>query len=127
MAWNKASQSTSSSKNPKETVPIKLSPADFPSFAGEIEEQESYKTKAEAQIRQTAFKFLLTWYRMNQDERERDEQLFNIFKNPSMVKRTGLSWNKSNRGQVDKQLLENYLLEIDCRDRTLKVKELTNM
>eukprot|EP00957_Ditylum_brightwellii_P193536 14738101-Ditylum_brightwellii.AAC.1 len=25
------------------------------------------------------------------------------------------------------QLFENYLLEIDCRDRTLKVKELTDM
>eukprot|EP00957_Ditylum_brightwellii_P091346 6954744-Ditylum_brightwellii.AAC.1 len=29
--------------------------------------------------------------------------------------------------EIVQQLLENYLLEIDCGDRTLKVKEFANM
>eukprot|EP00957_Ditylum_brightwellii_P155796 11860697-Ditylum_brightwellii.AAC.1 len=39
----------------KATAPIKLSPADFPSFSGEIKDQEDCKTEAEAQIGQTNF------------------------------------------------------------------------
>eukprot|EP00957_Ditylum_brightwellii_P107473 8200526-Ditylum_brightwellii.AAC.1 len=43
----------------KSMSPICLSPTNFPVFFGEIEDQENYKTKAEAQIGQTAFKFFL--------------------------------------------------------------------
>eukprot|EP00957_Ditylum_brightwellii_P143406 10925031-Ditylum_brightwellii.AAC.1 len=39
-----------------------------------------YKTKVEVQIGQTAFKFLLTRDAHNQEEKERDEELFNVFK-----------------------------------------------
>eukprot|EP00957_Ditylum_brightwellii_P107300 8187370-Ditylum_brightwellii.AAC.1 len=59
----------------KQHAPIRLSPADFPFFTGEIEEQESYKAKDEAQIGQTAFKFLLTQDAANQEEKERDKEL----------------------------------------------------
>eukprot|EP00957_Ditylum_brightwellii_P163781 12468945-Ditylum_brightwellii.AAC.1 len=47
MLWNRGNQPTSGTTTLKATVPIQLLPADFPSFTGEIEEQESYKTKAE--------------------------------------------------------------------------------
>eukprot|EP00957_Ditylum_brightwellii_P160660 12230792-Ditylum_brightwellii.AAC.1 len=83
MAWSSGSRHSLSSlagKN-KATAPIKLSPANFPTFTGEISEQEHYKTKAEVQIRQTAFKFLLTYDAHNQEEKEHDEELFNVFKN----------------------------------------------
>eukprot|EP00957_Ditylum_brightwellii_P025016 1893031-Ditylum_brightwellii.AAC.1 len=60
MLWNGGNQSTSETTTVKQHVLIQLSPAEFSSFTGEIEEQESYKTKATVQIRQTAFKFLLT-------------------------------------------------------------------
>eukprot|EP00957_Ditylum_brightwellii_P139005 10595039-Ditylum_brightwellii.AAC.1 len=81
MLWNGGTQSASGTTTVKQHAPIQLSPADFPSFTGEIEEQESYKTKGEAQIRQTAFKFLLTRDAANQEEKERDKELFNVFKN----------------------------------------------
>eukprot|EP00957_Ditylum_brightwellii_P202388 15329937-Ditylum_brightwellii.AAC.1 len=55
-----ASQSTLSTTAPKSIASIILLPANFPSLNGDIEEQESYKTKAKAQIGQTAFKFLVT-------------------------------------------------------------------
>eukprot|EP00957_Ditylum_brightwellii_P151881 11566093-Ditylum_brightwellii.AAC.1 len=81
MQWNGGTQSTPGTTTVKQHAPIRLSPADFPSFTGEIDEQESYKMKAEAQIGQTAFKFLLTRDATNQEEKERDEELFNVFKN----------------------------------------------
>jgi hypothetical protein len=62
------------------SAPIKLSPNDFPKFTGELDEQEMFKSKAEAQIGQTAFKFLLTRDAVTPDEMERDEELFNVFK-----------------------------------------------
>eukprot|EP00957_Ditylum_brightwellii_P184581 14057965-Ditylum_brightwellii.AAC.1 len=77
MLWNGDNQSTSGTITLKATAPIQLSPVDFPSFNAEIEEQESYKTNAEAQIRQTVFKFLLTQDAANQEEKERDQELFN--------------------------------------------------
>eukprot|EP00957_Ditylum_brightwellii_P041673 3156131-Ditylum_brightwellii.AAC.1 len=55
MQWNGGTQSAPGTTTVKQHAPIQLSPADFPSFTGEIDEQESYKTKAEAQIGQTAF------------------------------------------------------------------------
>eukprot|EP00957_Ditylum_brightwellii_P061986 4704053-Ditylum_brightwellii.AAC.1 len=55
---------------PPPAPPTKLSLSDFPSFSGEIEDQEKYETKMEAQIRQTSFKFLLT-----QDPVELEEEL----------------------------------------------------
>eukprot|EP00957_Ditylum_brightwellii_P102148 7786894-Ditylum_brightwellii.AAC.1 len=57
MLWNGGTQFTSGTTTMKQHAPIQLSPVNFPSFTGEIEEQEGYKTKAEAQTRQTAFKF----------------------------------------------------------------------
>lgn len=62
------------------SAPIKLSPNDFPKFSGELDDQEMFKSKAEAQIGQTAFKFLLTRDAVSPDELERDEELFNVFK-----------------------------------------------
>jgi len=62
------------------SAPIKLSPTDFPKFTGELDDQEMFKSKAEAQIGQTAFKFLLTRDAVTPDEMERDEELFNVFK-----------------------------------------------
>eukprot|EP00957_Ditylum_brightwellii_P181847 13853257-Ditylum_brightwellii.AAC.2 len=47
---------------------------------GVIEDQENFKTKAEVQIGQTAFKFLLSRDVVNTEDKERDEELFNIFK-----------------------------------------------
>eukprot|EP00957_Ditylum_brightwellii_P145696 11094005-Ditylum_brightwellii.AAC.1 len=73
-----ATLSTTSSKASASTKP---SPADFLTFSGEIEDQDNYKTKVEAQIGQTVFKFLLSQDAVNQDEKERDEELFNKFKN----------------------------------------------
>ena len=61
--------------------PIKLSPKDFPKFTGKISDQSSYKTRVEALIGQTAFKFLLTKDAETPDEKERDEELYNVFKN----------------------------------------------
>ena len=61
-------------------APIRLSSSDFPKFSGDINDQEKYKTKAEAQIGQTAFKFLLSRDATTAEERERDEELFNVFK-----------------------------------------------
>lgn len=62
------------------SAPIKLSPTDFPKFTGELDDQEMFKSKAEAQIGKTAFKFLLTRDAVTPDELERDEELFNVFK-----------------------------------------------
>eukprot|EP00957_Ditylum_brightwellii_P034826 2639172-Ditylum_brightwellii.AAC.1 len=59
MLWNRGNQSTSGTTTFKATALIRLSLAVFPSFTGEIQEQESYKTKAEAQFEQAVFKFLL--------------------------------------------------------------------
>eukprot|EP00957_Ditylum_brightwellii_P211996 15366841-Ditylum_brightwellii.AAC.2 len=42
---------------------------------------ENCKTKAETQIGQTAFKFLPTCNAANQEEKQRDKELFNVFKN----------------------------------------------
>eukprot|EP00957_Ditylum_brightwellii_P145750 11098625-Ditylum_brightwellii.AAC.1 len=83
MTWSgscRNSLSLSVGKN-KAIVSIKLSPANFPAFSGEISEHEHYKTKVEAQIRQTSFKFLLARDACNQKEKKHDEELFNIFKN----------------------------------------------
>eukprot|EP00957_Ditylum_brightwellii_P005121 388967-Ditylum_brightwellii.AAC.1 len=74
------SMSPGASSSAKSSTPIKLSPADFPSFSGKIENQKTYKTKAEAQIGQTAFKFLLTQDAVGQEDEERDKELFNVFK-----------------------------------------------
>eukprot|EP00957_Ditylum_brightwellii_P097171 7400508-Ditylum_brightwellii.AAC.1 len=63
------------------TASIKLSPSNFPNFSGKIANQESFMTKAEAQIGQTSFKFLLTRDAVTQEERERVKELFNIFNN----------------------------------------------
>ena len=63
------------------SAPIKLSPSDIPNFTGEIEEQDSYKTKIEAIVGQTTFKHLLSRAPTTATERERDEELFNVFKN----------------------------------------------
>eukprot|EP00957_Ditylum_brightwellii_P058169 4411359-Ditylum_brightwellii.AAC.1 len=81
MLWTGSSPSTLSTTAPKATALIRLLPADFPSFNGDIEEQESYKTKAEAQFGQTVFKFLLTQDAAIHDEKEREKKLFNVFKN----------------------------------------------
>ena len=62
------------------SAPIRLSPSDIPQFSGEIEDQESYQTKIEAMVGQTTFKFLLSRAPTNEVERERDEELFNVFK-----------------------------------------------
>ena len=62
------------------SAPIKLSPSDIPEFSGEIEDQETYRTKIEAMVGQTTFKFLLSRPPTNEVERERDEELFNVFK-----------------------------------------------
>eukprot|EP00957_Ditylum_brightwellii_P001357 106547-Ditylum_brightwellii.AAC.1 len=69
LAWLESSKSSlnSSAGKPKVTALIKLSPSNFPTFLGEILDQEHYKTKAEAQI--------------DQEEKEHDEELFNILKN----------------------------------------------
>eukprot|EP00957_Ditylum_brightwellii_P188065 14317842-Ditylum_brightwellii.AAC.1 len=82
MTWSRGDRSSSSSSTGKAKAKalIQFSPADFPTFSGEIADQEHYKTKAEAQIRQTVFKFLLTLDAQDQEEKERDEKLFNIFK-----------------------------------------------
>jgi hypothetical protein len=61
-------------------APIRLSSSDFPKFTGDIGDQDKYRTKAEAQIGQTAFKFLLAHDATTKDEKERDEELFNVFK-----------------------------------------------
>ena len=61
-------------------APIRLSSADFPTFSGDIDDQEKYITKAEAKIGQTAFRFLLSRDATTDDEKERDEELFNVFK-----------------------------------------------
>ena len=74
---NTASSITSHSSA---SAPIKLSPSDIPEFLGEIEDQETYRTKIEAMVGQTTFKFLLTRAPANVVERERDEELFNVFK-----------------------------------------------
>jgi hypothetical protein len=62
------------------SAPIKLSPNDIPEFSGDIEDQERYRTKIEAMVGQTTFKFLLSRDAANDTERERDEELFNVFK-----------------------------------------------
>eukprot|EP00957_Ditylum_brightwellii_P210198 15364664-Ditylum_brightwellii.AAC.1 len=183
----------------KSTAPIWLSPADFLSFSGEIEDQENYRTKAEAQIGQTAFKFLLfrdansfhgdkaynvitkslkdehnntvdpsgrrVWLNflewcnsggrkntlLKNDRKEMNDLKldgdgtdgfdcvnqhilrYNKLDNLS-AKMTETDWMTifvNNIVDPDfetvKQFLENHLLEIDCGDRVLKVKELTNM
>eukprot|EP00957_Ditylum_brightwellii_P040877 3093947-Ditylum_brightwellii.AAC.1 len=51
---------TLSATSSKASTPIKLSPAAFSTFSGEIEDQDNYKIKAEAHTGQTAFKFLLS-------------------------------------------------------------------
>jgi hypothetical protein len=61
-------------------APIRLSSSDSLKFSGDINDQEKYKTKAEAQIGQTTFKFLLSRDATTADEKERDEELFNVFK-----------------------------------------------
>ena len=63
-----------------QAAPIKLSPSDFPKFTGNIGDQETYRANAEAIIGQTAFKFLLTRDAGTAEEKERDEELFNVFK-----------------------------------------------
>eukprot|EP00957_Ditylum_brightwellii_P049885 3781775-Ditylum_brightwellii.AAC.1 len=68
---------TTTAPTTKATTPIRLLPADFPIFSGEIEDQETYKTKAGAQIGQMAFKFLLTRDPISPEEKERDKELFN--------------------------------------------------
>ena len=50
-------------------APIRLSSSDFPKFLGDINDQEKYKTKAEAQIGQTTFKFLLSRNATTSDEK----------------------------------------------------------
>ena len=63
------------------TAPIKLSPSDIPSFSGDIQDQDTYKTKIEAIVGQTTFKHLLSRGPNSAEEIERDEELFNLFKN----------------------------------------------
>ena len=60
--------------------PIKLSPTDVPEFSGHIKDQEKYRTQIEAMVGQTAFKFLLKRDAVTPEEKERDEELFNVFK-----------------------------------------------
>eukprot|EP00957_Ditylum_brightwellii_P046030 3492147-Ditylum_brightwellii.AAC.1 len=72
---------TTLSATSKTAAPIKLSPADFQTFSGEIKDQDNHRMKAEAQIGQIAFKFLLSQDAANQDKKECDKELFNIFKN----------------------------------------------
>ncbi len=63
------------------TAPIKLSTSDIPSFSGDIQDQDTYKTRIEAIVGQTTFKHLLSRGPNSVDEIERDEELFNVFKN----------------------------------------------
>eukprot|EP00957_Ditylum_brightwellii_P085785 6525122-Ditylum_brightwellii.AAC.1 len=83
MVWNRNGQNPSGSttEKSKALALIKLSPADFPSFTGKIVGEEDYKTKAEAHIRQTSFTFLLSHDAWEDEEKEQDEKLFNVFKN----------------------------------------------
>ena len=68
------------------SAPIKLSPSDIPNFTGEIEEQDSYKTKIEqAIVGQTTFKHLLSRALTTATEKERDEELFNVFNNANIA------------------------------------------
>ena len=62
------------------TSPIKLSPNDVPEFSGDIKDQEKYRTQIEAMVGQTAFKFLLNRDAETPEEKERDEELYNVFK-----------------------------------------------
>ena len=74
------SSSSAQSSHPPASSPIKLSHNDIPLFSGDIEDQECYRTKIEAMVGQTAFKFLLTRDPSNSAEKEKDEELFNVFK-----------------------------------------------
>jgi hypothetical protein len=62
------------------TSPIKLLPNDVPEFSGDIKDQEKYRTQIEAMVGQTAFKFLLNRDAETPDEKECDEELYNVFK-----------------------------------------------
>ena len=75
-----ASGATGTNTHVSVSAPIKLSPNDIPAFSGDIEDQESYRTKIEAMVGQTTFKHLLTRAPNNAVEKERDEELFNVFK-----------------------------------------------
>lgn len=66
------------------SAPIKLSPTDFLEFSGEIQDQDRYRMQIESIVGQTAFKFLLSRAPQNQEEKERDEELFNVFKRSFM-------------------------------------------
>eukprot|EP00957_Ditylum_brightwellii_P028295 2137554-Ditylum_brightwellii.AAC.1 len=60
MAWGGSSRLANSSV--KSAALIKLSPSNFPTFLGTIEDQEEFQTKAE-------------------EEKEQDKELYNVFKN----------------------------------------------
>lgn len=77
---HQAANTTSSNSSTTSYAPIRLSPSDFPKFTGDIEDQELYKAQAESVLGQTAFKFLLTRDAKSPQEKERDEELYNLFK-----------------------------------------------
>eukprot|EP00957_Ditylum_brightwellii_P070587 5363079-Ditylum_brightwellii.AAC.1 len=62
--WDRSIQNSSRSltRKTKAVPPFKLSTANFLLFSDKIVDQEDYKTKVEAQIRQTAFKLMLNAY-----------------------------------------------------------------
>ena len=86
MRTNPTSNSTTASSQPSSasssssSAPIKLNTSDFPKFSGDVSEQETYKELAESAIGQTTFKFLLTRDAITSEEKDRDEELYNVFK-----------------------------------------------
>ena len=86
MKTNPASSSTTVESQPNSassfssSAPIKLNTSDFPKFSGDVGEQETYKELAESAIGQTTFKFLLTRDAKTSQEKDRDEELYNVFK-----------------------------------------------
>ena len=79
-------------------APIRLSSSDFPKFSGDINNQDMYRTKAEAQIGQTTFKFLLARDANIAEEKEIDQELFNVFKNSFLG---GTAYHLIERSLVD--------------------------